>query len=447
MKGSTAFSPHLSELPGEGQGKCGRQGTSFAECPLPQLHPTGRGSVRGRGWLVLCFLLLLSNIAGAAPSLRSLRTTYYNIHTDLEPSLAADMGKRMDAMYLEYSRRLANFVLNKELPLQDVYIFRRQEDYLQFTDRSLGNTGGVYITGRNILAAFLEGQGRDGLRRTLQHEAFHQFAHNCISPNMPVWLNEGLAQVFEEGIFSGDRFSLGQVPPRRVRQLQYDLTHRQLADFAQFMGISNDLWSTHLADNAAAGATQYNQAWAMVHFLINAPEPRTGAPKYRARLVRMLDLLHQGRSADDAFTDAFSNNVEGFQARFMEYAQNIQATPDATMMERQTVLADLLTELNGRGIKVTSIRQLRDLCARGKFTMHYQREQIKWTTDPEMRDYFCNPKGEPLADSELFLDTTSPGPIPDLICRTGNRLQLRTRFYQAGGKLEHEVLTELAGHR
>ena len=61
------------------------------------------------------------------------------------------------------------------------------------------NTGGVFMSGRNLLASFLGDLGRDSLRRTLQHEAFHQFAHTVISPDTPVWLNEGLAQVFEEG--------------------------------------------------------------------------------------------------------------------------------------------------------------------------------------------------------------------------------------------------------
>ena len=78
---------------------------------------------------------------------------------------------------------------------------------------------GVFMPHRRLLAAFVEGVGRDGVRRTLQHEAFHQFAHETFGPNVPVWLDEGLAQVFEEAVWTGNGFVVGQVPPRRVRQL------------------------------------------------------------------------------------------------------------------------------------------------------------------------------------------------------------------------------------
>src|SRR6185295_13641529 len=135
------------------------------------------------------------------------------------------LARRMDAMFDDYSRRLADFNPDRRAKFE-VYLFKKRSDYLTFTKNKVPNTGGVFMPGRDTLAAFLEGQGRDALRRTLQHEAFHQFAFNAISPNLTPWVNEGLATVFEEGIFMGRSFSLGQVPPRRVRQLQYDIQRR-----------------------------------------------------------------------------------------------------------------------------------------------------------------------------------------------------------------------------
>src|SRR5205085_299513 len=145
-----------------------------------------------------------------------------------------DLGRRMDEMYAEYERRLADYNIGG-VPRLEVYLFARQEDYLQFTGDRLRNTGGVYIPRRNLLAAFLEGQGRDGLRRTLQHEAFHQFAYNAISRTLPVWLNEGLAQLFEEAVWDGTSFWLGNVPPRRLRQLKNDLAKVRLIDFSRML--------------------------------------------------------------------------------------------------------------------------------------------------------------------------------------------------------------------
>src|SRR5438093_11038290 len=113
----------------------------------------------------------------------------------------------MEQMYAQYSARWSNF-----LPPQDdrfeVYLFRRRTGYLRFTGQDPKNTGGIFIPSRNLLAAFLEEQGRDGLWRTLQHEAFHQFALRAIGPQLPVWLNEGIAQIFEEGLWTGNEFNI-----------------------------------------------------------------------------------------------------------------------------------------------------------------------------------------------------------------------------------------------
>ncbi len=157
-------------------------------------------------------------------------TNHYRIRTDVDPGLAADLGHRMDVMFEEYSRRLVDFSPSDSDRLFNVYVFEHRDEYLDYTHHLFPNTGGIFIAGRS-LAAFLEGQGPDQLRRTLQHEAFHQFAYSAIGKNLPVWLNEGLAQVFEEGIYDGRVFRIGQVPPRRVRQLQYDVDHNKLIDF------------------------------------------------------------------------------------------------------------------------------------------------------------------------------------------------------------------------
>src|SRR2546423_868648 len=43
------------------------------------------------------------------PNLRLLHSAHYRIYTDLDAPLAEDLSRRMDAMYEEYSRRLADF--------------------------------------------------------------------------------------------------------------------------------------------------------------------------------------------------------------------------------------------------------------------------------------------------------------------------------------------------
>jgi hypothetical protein len=194
-----------------------------------------------RKMLFVAFLLPLAGFLHAtSASTHELNTRHYLVHTDLDDKLSADLAQRLDGMWEEYDNRLALFRGKGSVPRLEVYLFRYQTDYARFTENKLPNSGGVFLPGQNLLAAFLGDQGRDQLRRTLQHEAFHQFAFNAISPDLPVWLNEGLAQYFEEGLWNGDGFLLGEVPPRRVRQLQADVKDDRLVNFDTLLHMNNE---------------------------------------------------------------------------------------------------------------------------------------------------------------------------------------------------------------
>lgn len=394
--------------------------------------------------LVLAFLAFLAFLAVIAPSARAadlheLTTRHYRIHTDLDSALADDLARRLDAMYDEYTRRLADFRSSGDSPLLDAYLFRQQSDYIAFTGSKLANTGGVFMQRRNILAAFLEGQGRDGLRRTLQHEAFHQFAV-AIHPNLPAWLNEGIAQLFEEGIWLGDRFSVGQVPPRRLRQLQDDMQQRRLIPFRTFLNLSNKQWTDNLSADSSLGATQYNQAWAMVHFLVQARND-AGVEKYRARFINLLKLLHAGVDPAAAFTQSFSGNLDGFQDRFVEYIRRLKPTPEAAYIEHLDILADLLREFHTHERSFSDMRSFRQTVIAAGCRLNYTRGPLRWTTDPNPLIYFCDLAGRQLDGDQLLLQPRRDAALPDLILRIDN-LQFRTHFHMENSNIDHEMLIE-----
>src|SRR5690606_491705 len=153
----------------------------------------------------------------------------------------------------------------------NVYLLRHRDDYVKLTGGEFPNTGGLFIASQRALAVYLEGQGREQMRKTLRHEAFHQFAYEKIGPGLPVWMNEGLAQLFEESLRLDGSLRVGLVPPERLRQLRHDIENDRLVDFDTILRLNEDAWARTLADRGRA-ATQYTQAWAMVHFLIFAQD-------------------------------------------------------------------------------------------------------------------------------------------------------------------------------
>jgi hypothetical protein len=375
----------------------------------------------------------------ALAELRVVETTHYRIHTDLNPRLAEDLAVRMDAMYRQYSVRLADFN-PKQAGKFEVYLFAKRQDYSNFTEDKFPNTGGVFIHRRNLLAGFLEGQGRDGLRRTLQHEAFHQFAASAIGPNMPVWLNEGIAQVFEEGIWVGSQFKIGLVPPRRLRQLTQDLEQQRFMRFREFLALSDVQWRADFAQ-ATTSASRYSQAWAMTHFLIFATDER-GLPRYRSRLIQMLKLLDNGRSAQDAFVAAFSDNYDGFEQRFLEYARTLTPTPEAVYLEYQSVLADMLVVLESRGHTFDDAAAFRTFLSDGGLRLRYSKGDVQWSTDTDPAVYFRDSQGRAMTSEQFFFSTRGGAPLADIVCRPIEGLTFRTIFHHEPGKVDHETIVE-----
>lgn len=375
----------------------------------------------------------------ARADLNTFNTAHYQIFTDLEHGLADNLAKHLEMMYSEYSYRLANFSASDPSRFK-VYIYQHRDDYMHLTDGKFPNTGGIFIQNRELLAAFFEGQGRDQLQRTLQHEAFHQFARSAISRRLPPWVNEGLAQVFEEGLWVGSRFVIEQVPPRRLRQLQKDMREQKMIPFRDFLAIDDARWGQILQD-APAAAVHYSQAWAMTHFLIFA-KGEDGQPKYRQRLINMLKLLHDGMAPQQAFTQAFSTNIDGFQERFLEYINNLKPTTEAVFVERQEVLADMMIALKEHGQPVNDIDAFRQVLVDESVRLRYSKGNVQWSTETDPNIYFRDANGRSMSRQQLYFSPRGGAPLPDIVCQPMDSLRLRTIFHDGAGKIDHETLLE-----
>ena len=388
--------------------------------------------------IVLCFCTLCAaqNTKELPADLRTLDSDHYIIHSDLDDDLTADLAHRMDVMFEEYSRRLCDFSPPQDAPKLEVYLFARRHDYMRLTGDRFPNTGGIFISSQNLLAVFLETQGRDGIRRTLQHEAFHQFAQAAIGGDIPVLLNEGIAQIFEEGIWNGRTFLIGQVPPSRVRQLQEDIRENRLTDFGAFINRSAAEWASNLRYKPIA-ITQYNQAWAMTQFLIYATDER-GRPKYRDRLLDMLRLIHAGEDGHSAFVEAFSENTAGFQNLFNEWAHNLGPTAEATYAEHQAILADMLISLGAQGRQFADIGSFRRCLDDGGYRL-----QSSGSGNLQPGAVFCDLAGRPMGPRQLYFAPAPGSAAPDIICHPADDLELRTHFLRGdGGTLDYETVVQ-----
>ncbi len=279
--------------------------------------------------------------AGAAPrqsraptGWRTYQSKYYVIHTDLGIDAVRESALRLTVMAEEYHRRTKGFggTIRRKLAFR---LYSKASDYYAAggPDGSLG-----VFTGASLMAVAGEQVGA-GAWHIIQHEGFHQFARYAIRANLPVWVNEGLADYFAEGLFTGDGFVVGVVPPHRLRKLKQSIAAGKLKSLREMMQIGQREWNDEMA------LANYDQAWSMIHFLVHAEDG-----KYVKRLSRFINDLRRMRH-EQAWMRSFGRNIKGFEKKWRDYWLALPDDPTADRYARAAVatLTSFLARAAGGG--------------------------------------------------------------------------------------------------
>ena len=419
--------------------------------PTPPAPQFPRFAVVLRCLTAACVLLAMlapvvvpaSGAVGGPSERRNVAVTpsrFYTIHSDLGPALTAELARELDLCHADFSRRLDAFApAAPEFERYDVHLFAQRRDYASFTGNAIPNSAGAFHSGKRALCAFLEGQGTAELKQTLRHEAFHQFAHERLGTELPVWANEGLAQVFEYGVRVGDELRMGEVPAGPLIEVQQAVAEGRLIDFATMLTFDEPGWAGAMAHRDSGGLL-YAQAWAMVHFLVYADDG-AGRPLYRELFNNFLADVASGTPGDSAWQQNFGTNLAGFRARFEAYILNLQPTPLASTLDAQEVLARMLILLDGQGRSFGDVLDFREYATGRGIVLHRTRNGVTWPSDSDPGVYFRDDRGRNLGAARLrFVRDSARGPMPALERRPGDGVIYRTRFYTLAGETRHETV-------
>jgi hypothetical protein len=241
-------------------------------------------------------------------------TPYYVLHTDLPPDGVQETSLRMSRMAEEYYERTKAFSgkVNKRLPF---YLFQDRDDY--YKAGGLPGSAGVFMTrgADKRLMAFTGGELSDRTWHVVQHEGFHQFADATIG-DLPTWVNEGLAEYFGEAVWTGDGFVTGVIPPDRLEDVQEGIKRKAFRPLPEMMNLSLREW------NAALNGGNYDQAWAMCHFLAHADDG-----KYQGAFVNFVRGVNRRVPWQKAWQESFGS-ADGFEKVWADWW--LKQTPDAT---------------------------------------------------------------------------------------------------------------------
>jgi tetratricopeptide (TPR) repeat protein len=181
-----------------------------------------------------------------------------------------------------------------------------------------------------VLVMYRSNDDEDRGRATFLHELTHRFLHERYR-EIPVWLNEGLAQYYETFRFDGRRGFVGAPEPRPSAAVlwtdYYASAHGSLIPLNTIPSAATLVVATRREfygegltgrEKSPWQTAYYAGAFRFVHLLMNGPER-----DYRAALAMYLEALERGEKPAAALARAFTHvNPEALELAYRAYIAN-----------------------------------------------------------------------------------------------------------------------------
>ena len=290
-------------------------------------------------FLRVVVLILIVFPLPAAEQWIKLTTPHFELY-----SAAGEKKGREAILYFEQVRSffLENSPSKKapEFPVR-IVAFRGEKQYLPY--RASESAFAYYANGRSRDYIVMQDILSDHYPAVI-----HEYVHLIIEHSglkLPIWLNEGLAEVYSTLQPMGKKVSFGDIIPGRAQVL---VSNPLIGlDMLTAVGHNSPLYN----ERNKAGMF-YAESWALTHMLIFGPD-------YRANFSKMVAVVNSGKSAEEACQTAFGKPLWEIEVAFKKYLQGSkfyhavvdtklqksEEEPDvaeASAFESGMVLADLL---------------------------------------------------------------------------------------------------------
>jgi hypothetical protein len=307
-------------------------------------------------FLVLAISVLLFSAGHAfAGQMKSAESRYYIIHTDLAPDNAREAAIRMTRMAEEYHARTADFsgTIREKLLF---FLFNQQDDYFQAG--GMPGTAGVF--NGQVLMACAYDHIDEQLWHTVQHEGFHQFARAVIGGQIPIWVNEGLAEYFGEAVFTGDSFVTGVIPQSRLERVRKTIKENGFKSIRGMMTLSHAEWNNQMS------MENYDQGWSMVHFLAHGD-----GGKYQKAFSGFMIEIGRNVKWQTAWQNNFGDAV-GFEEKWKAWWTTLPDNPTLDLYGKATAatLTSYFARANAQKQTFDSYNEFVSTAAEGKLKLH-----------------------------------------------------------------------------
>jgi hypothetical protein len=197
----------------------------------------------------------------------------------------------------------------------DLYLYASYEDLRDAVLYEPGWTGGLSFGGYNIILLGVpegyEDWAKDAIAHELMHNVVDHFTFSCLV-RIPTWIQEGLAMVSEGGPGEDG-----------MAVLQDAIDRNEIFPLRSLSG--------GFPEDPDAAELAYDQSYSVVDFLLRLGDP--------SRMRRLLSLLANGTTTDDALQELYGFNVDGLDAAWRESvgaepltSEDLSPTPTPTVV-------------------------------------------------------------------------------------------------------------------
>src|SRR5580698_2618403 len=141
---------------------------------------------------------------------------------------------------------------------------------------------------------------------------FHEYAHLLFRHNdgiWPLWLKEGMAEVYSTFVISGNRVEIARPIDRHLQTLAAE----PLSPLHELFEVARD---SPQYNEASRQGMFYAESWLLTDYLMTGDNQIL-----RSRFPRYTELLGEGQTAEQAFTNALGVSLSAMEAELRRYAQ------------------------------------------------------------------------------------------------------------------------------
>ena len=264
--------------------------------------------------------LLLSALLLAAPAMAldpppersawtAVRTPHFVVNSDARPAKARDVALELERMVSALAQVVP--LAPRSYQATEVYLFASDSEFEATCGAAAGRPcsrlAGLFLPGRYGDYVLVSGERSEQARAVACHELTHAFVRNS-SPNIPLWLNEGLAEFWGSFSVVGKDVRIGRPDEDHLALLR----RQGLLPLATVLGVTYESPEYNVPARRPAF---YAQAWLLTHYLL------LGKPGGRAMLGQYLARLQAGVDQEEAFRSAFGESSEQLNRDLYGYTQ------------------------------------------------------------------------------------------------------------------------------